>query len=327
MFKMLSFGAVLLWAAVAAAAGPYSVHSNDPGNPHDSPIGNTDPRIVVWADSIIDYSPAPGVGVFATWPDGVLKPELGYASPITGIGSLGDLYDPNNQPEAGKIPDYSGATQPYSGNPSDTTDEYGFIGHDAPGSITVGFPRAIRNGDGPDFAVFENGADFDLDPTTGLVAELAYVEVSTDGVNFARFDAVSLNTDYIDATWGTGTGSIDETNVYNLAGKHLNGWGTPFELAELATNPLVADGLLDLDDVRFVRLVDVPGINDGTYTDSLGNGILDAWVTVNSGGYDFRLSEGVGVLNAVPEPGSITLLAAAAAAMAMLAIYRRRRAG
>ena len=324
MFKTLSFVAVLVSTAVSATAGPYSRYSNDPTNSHDPPIGNTDTRIVEWADSVENYSPAPGVGVYKTWPDLVPMPEIGYANPTTGIGSLGDLYDPNNEPIEGEIPPYSGATLPYNGDPSDTADEYGFVGHDLPGSITVGFPRAIRNGDGPDFAVFENGADYG----TGLVADLAYVEVSTDGVNFARFDAVSLNTDYLDATWGPGAGSIDETNVYNLAGKHLGGWGTPFDLSELAADPLVVGGLLDLEDVQYVRLVDVPGINDGSiYGDSLGNGIVDAWVTVDSGGFDFQLSEGVAVLNAVPEPGSFMLLVATAAALAMLGICRRRRAG
>lgn len=328
MFKTLSFVAVLVSMAVSAAAGPYSRYSDDPDNAHDPPIANTDPRIVEWADSVVDYSPAPGVGVFTNM-EGDQFPELGFANPTTGIGSLGDLYGLNNAPVVGQEPPpYSGATQPYDGNPNDMTDEYGFAGIDSPGSITVGFPRAIRNGDGPDFAVFENGSDFDDIPNTSLMAELAYVEVLTDGKNFARFDAISLNTNYIDATWGTGSGSIDETNVYNLAGKHLKGWGTPFDLSELETNLLVVNDLLKLDDIQYVRLVDVPGINDvNIYTDSLGNGILDAWVTIGSGGFDFRLSEGVAVLNAVPEPGSITLLAAAAFALAMLGIYRRRQAG
>ena len=54
-----------------------------------------------------------------------------------------------------------------------------------------GQPRAIFNGVGPDFIVFENA--FFLGSESGLVwAELLFVDVSTDGETFVRFPAFSL---------------------------------------------------------------------------------------------------------------------------------------
>jgi len=305
-----------------AHAGPYSRHSNDPDNLYDPPIEKTDPRIIEWADTIVDYSPAPGVGVYIHWDTQQPMPDVGFAAPLTGIGSLGDLYDPAFPPATGQIPEYSGATEPFGGDPADTGDQYGFVDYDDQGTITVGFPHGIRNGAGPDFAVFENGPDYG----SGLVADLAYVEVSSDAVHFARFPGVSTNSEYLDQSWGPGYASIDETNVYNLAGKHLDGWGTPFDLEELTDHALVTAGQLDLQNVQYVRMVDIPGINDGTYVDSLGNPVLDAWVTLNSGGFDFRLSEGVGVLHPVPEPGSLILLATAGLSLFGLVFRRRLRA-
>jgi hypothetical protein len=174
---------------------------------------------------------------------------------------------------------------------------------DSPGYLTVTFPQSIRNGFGPDFAVFENG--FAFGSPNGLFAELAYVEVSTNGTDFARFPSISTN-----AAPVTGSGAFagfDMSNVYNLAGKHADGFGTPFNLDDLATSALVAGGLVNLNNIQFVKLVDVPG--NGSYLDSQGHPILDNWLTTGSGGFDFRLpvGKGVGVLNAVPEPSSISL--------------------
>jgi hypothetical protein len=64
----------------------------------------------------------------------------------------------------------------------------------------------------------------------------------------------------------------------------------------------VLDGTVDLNDIRYVRQVDIPGggPNDangnitGLFTDSCGNVIFDSWVTWGSGGADL---DAVGVLN------------------------------
>lgn len=190
---------------------------------------------------------------------------------------------------------------------------------DSPGYLTVTFPRGIRNGHGADFAVFENG--FKYGTPNGLFMELAYVEVSTNGMDFARFPSISTNTGPVAGS--SPFAGYDTTNVFNLAGKHAGGFGTPFDLENLLDDQLVLAGLVDINNIQFVKLVDIPG--NGAFLDSLGNPILDNWMTSGSGGFDFRLPAGmgVGVINAVPEPGSLVLILSGAAAVATL--YRRRR--
>jgi len=191
---------------------------------------------------------------------------------------------------------------------------------DAPGYLTVTFPRGIRNGAGHDFAVFENGFVFPSVPY--LFAEFAFVEVSSNGTDFARFPAISTNTTW-QGTFGQSFGGFDVTNVHNLAGKHANGFGTPFDLDDLLGDPLVLGGVVNLNNIQYVKLVDIPG--SGAFLDSLGNPILDAWLTSSpTGGFDFRLpvGQGVGVIHAVPEPAS-ALLCTLALGMELL----RRRSG
>ena len=53
------------------------------------------------------------------------------------------------------------------------------------GIITLGFEHPIKNGNGPDFAVFENSF-------SNTFLELAHVEVSTNGIDFIRIPSVSL---------------------------------------------------------------------------------------------------------------------------------------
>ena len=73
-------------------------------------------------------------------------------------------------------------------------------------------------------------------------------------------------------------------------------WGTPFDLAALTGHPLVIGGLLDLNNVRHVRIVDIPG--NGSFFDSAlptPHPIFDPWYTFGSGGFDL---EAVGVISA-----------------------------
>jgi hypothetical protein len=320
MIHRLSMGLLLACLAVPALAGPYAgVSGVTPGAP-DNPIARG--SLTTFESSVVNYAPAPGVGA-------------GFVNYNTGFASLGELYSPVPSPTGGNSPfnkqyapqigtepssfhNGTASNSPFGGNVNDTTDTYGFVGIDSPGSITLGFgANRIVNGAGADFAVFENG--FVFPNGNNLLAELAYVQVSSNGIDFAQFPSVSLNTA---ATAVTGTlQGYDMTNVYNVAGKNSANWGTPFDLSELVTNPFVGAGLLNLFDIRFVRLVDVVGTGNlidangnvipGIARDSLGNPILDNWVTFDSSGFDYLgLQTGaVGLVNfaAVPEPGTLVI--------------------
>ena len=150
------------------------------------------------------------------------------------------------------------------------------------GQITLAFPAPITDGPGPDFAVFENAFTEDF-------LELAFVEVSSDGTTFVRFPCHMLSTNPVDAYAATGWTESDA--VGGLAGKHLQGTGTPFDLRELAGAPG-----LDVRRVTHVRLVDIPG--DGSVADAYGNPIFDPFPTFGSGGFDL---DAVGVLNPLVE--------------------------
>jgi len=300
-----------------AHAGLYSSYSGVTAGAPDNPIARA--SITAFESSIVNYAPSPGVGT-------------NFSNSATGLRSLGELYSPlaapsgtntpfnrAYAPQTGSEPSGfhagSAVNDPFSGDVNSITDTYGFIGIDAPGSITLGFAKPITNGVGADFAVFENA--FAFGGATSLLAELAYVEVSSNGVDFLRFPSISLNTAPTSVS-GAFQG-YDATNLYNLAGKHTSNWGTPFDLAELASNPLVTAGIVDITAIDYVRLVDVVGSGElsdgvggflpGVARDSLGNAILDNWLTFDSAGFDYvGLATGaVGVLNSVPEPTSAML--------------------
>lgn len=184
------------------------------------------------------------------------------------------------------------------------------------GSITLTFANLITNGAGADFAVFENG----FGAGSGLFAELGHVEVSSDGVNFVRFPSVSLTQTN---TQVGGFGSIDPTDINNLAGRHPALFGTPFDLAEL----IGLSALLDVNRVTHVRIVDVVGsINPAFGTrDSQGRLINDPFTTpFASGGFDL---DAVGVINqTVPEPISMALVGAGVVVAVLWRVRRSRAA-
>lgn len=150
------------------------------------------------------------------------------------------------------------------------------------GSATLTFNQPILNGPGYDFAVFENSLN-------DIFLELAFVEVSSDGIHYYRFPSVSNTAN--DQQIGN-AGTVDASKLYNLAGKYRGGWGTPFDLAEL-------DGYsnLDINNITHIRLVDVVGSIDPQYGtfDKNGRIINDPYPTdFASGGFDLT---GVAVLN------------------------------
>jgi hypothetical protein len=155
------------------------------------------------------------------------------------------------------------------------------------GSAILTFDKPIRNEAGADFAVFENG--FALMGDTLFYLELAFVEVSSDGQNYFRFPASSLTDTTIQADNATGT---DPHNLYNLAGKYMVRYGTPFDLEELKNN-----AALDVDHITHIKIIDVVGSIHNTYArrDSANRKINDPWPTpFGSSGFDLA---GIGVIH------------------------------
>ncbi|HOO71513.1 MAG TPA: hypothetical protein PK926_07105 [Spirochaetota bacterium] len=181
------------------------------------------------------------------------------------------------------------------------------------GYITLTFSGGIGNGEGFDFAVWENG--FGTPSVDSFFAELAYVEASSDGVNFVRFDSVSRT-----ASPPGGYGCVCVHDIYGLCGMHPNAYsepylGTPFDLEWLRNKKSVVDGTVDLNNITHVRIIDIPGNGeeadaDGDLIsdtenydapsiyfpcyDSFGNVIYDAFRTWGTGGVDL---EAIGVIN------------------------------
>jgi hypothetical protein len=145
------------------------------------------------------------------------------------------------------------------------------------GTATLFFDPPIADGEGFDFAVFENG----FPAGENYFLELAFVEVSSDGVYFHRFPAVSLT----DTLVQIGPFDLLEAEKLNqLAGKYEVGYGTPFDLEELPDDPGV-----DKRYISHVRLVDVVGSLDSALAsrDSQGRKINDPWPTAfESSGFD-----------------------------------------
>jgi hypothetical protein len=230
---------LLLLPAGPAAAGPYGERGiNGYVGADWQHAGPADGDAVInpvfrgWATAVAEYLPADQV-----WSDDWNDPNKALG-PASGdhfdIVSLGEL-------DADEIA---------SGRP--------------PGSITLEFTGDARIMDvnGYDFAVFENGFISEFDTSGGslkgqMLSELAYVEVSTNGLDFARFPSVSL-TRQCPGPYGT----IDVSDVFGLAGKHPNGFGfctgTPFDLETVADHPHVTAGLVVVVGVADLGLVERP---------------------------------------------------------------------
>lgn len=156
------------------------------------------------------------------------------------------------------------------------------------GYAIVQFPNPILNGEGYDFAVFENSFSDDY-------LELAFVEVSSDGINYFRFPSVSNTQDSLQV--GT-FGLLDASRINNFAGKYRMNYGTPFDLQEVSG----MNGL-DVNHVTHIKIIDVVGsLSDSLASfDSQGKKINDPWPTpFASSGFDL---DAVGVLHQQDETG------------------------
>lgn len=264
-----SAATALFAASHSARAGQFDPAAGQPGS------------LAIAADN-------PSIAGWATGFNNLVRGPLDIASPGGGNASFG-----------------SGAEALGTAN---GTDSSRVVSLGDGGRITLSFDRAIRNGPGADFAVFENSF-------SDTFLELAFVEVSSNGTDFFRFASKSETQS---TTQIGGFGNLDPTDVSNLAGKYRAGFGTPFDLQELAG----MSPSLDVNNISAVRLIDVVGsITDGLATfDSLGRKINDPYSTpFASGGFDL---DAVGVINQVPEPGCLTGVALAGG---LLARRRRRR--
>lgn len=159
------------------------------------------------------------------------------------------------------------------------------------GLATISFWGFIFDGPGADFAVFENGFG------TGEEAflELAFVEASSDGINFFRFPAFSeRDTSFQVSSFG----NSDASFYHNLAGKYVVNYGVPFDLADLPDT-----SALDKNHITHIRIVDVIGCIQPEYASRDANGriINDPWPTnFPQGGFDL---DAVGIIHSTLATG------------------------
>ena len=266
MKTRLAITAAAALSVFSAAAGPFPDYNQG--------ILSNDARIVGWATGWQDYiQPNPSSG--------------GYC------------HNNNGQPDS--------ITNAVLGAPTDftmngTTKHILALGHGS--SITLTFDRPIPNGPGWDFAVFNNAflsADPDLADRGGgtnyvfynsgtnrvpvargynfVWCKPAFVDVSSDAIDWARFPVTYLNTDVLFQASVPDSPehwlSQDVTMIDGLAGKAVLQYGTPFSLSALTNDPKVVDGLVDLNNIRYIRLTDV--IGDGSTTDQHGNPIYSPY--------------------------------------------------
>jgi hypothetical protein len=277
---------LLPWLVVASTSlgalpGPYAPAADEPGS---TAIPADDERFIRWAT---------GYSSFTRGPQDISGEVTGtklasWGTPEAALGRADEDGEGYETPGAARL----------------------VVSLGDGGSITLTFDQPFGNGPGADFAVFENAF-------TDEFLELAFVEVSSDGSSFHKFAAVSLTQTTTQATQADTSSLLDATNIHNLAGKYRRGFGTPFDLEELAGR-----AGLDIMAITHVRITDAVGSIDEAYArhDSLGNIINDPWRTpFDNGGFDL---DAVGVIN-VPEPGAAAMLLSAG--LGFFAIRRRLR--
>ncbi len=150
------------------------------------------------------------------------------------------------------------------------------------GVAILNFDTPVSDGNGWDFAVFENSFSDDF-------LELAFVEVTSNGIDYHRFNSISQTQQ---ETQIETYGFIDARKIHNLAGKYGVMYGVPFDLSELKG----IEGL-DIANIISVRIIDAVGSIDTDYAtyDSEGRIINDPWPTpFDMGGFDL---DAVGVIN------------------------------
>ncbi|NLA23964.1 MAG: T9SS type A sorting domain-containing protein [Bacteroidales bacterium] len=157
------------------------------------------------------------------------------------------------------------------------------------GYAIVQFDKAIRDGEGFDFVVFENAFFVPPNSTETAFLELAFVEVSSDGENYFRFPCLS-EMPYINQV-----GSFEETDwtkYHGFAGIFTHPYGVAFDLNDIEDNEL-----LDKQNITHIKIIDVVGCIQAEFAsyDSHGNIINEPWPTpFHTGGFDL---DALGVIN------------------------------
>jgi hypothetical protein len=210
------------------------------------------------------------------------------------------VQGPNEDPSLGAFPGLSDPTRALGPN------DGALVTLGANGTLAVSFADPIADLPGPDLRVWEN--TLVLPEFGGNFNDLGFVEVSSNGLDFARFPAVSLVPGPV--------GAFDLVDPALYAGFAGIGAFDDFDLGALAGLAPVLAGAVDLGAIRYVRVIDVSG--DGSLLDSLGNPIFDTYPGAGSAGFDLD------AIAAIPEPGSAALLATA---LALVAAARARGVG
>jgi hypothetical protein len=264
--KPLAIITAVALTATSAAAGPFPDYNQG--------IQSNDVRITGWATGWLNYiQPDPASGGYshdnAGQSDSISNAVLGAPSNFTMDG---------------------------------TTEHVLALGHGA--SITVTFGGPIPYGPGGNFAVFENsfldnssalagrggGTNFVyFNSGTNLVpiargnnfiwTKLAFVDVSSDDTNWARFPPTYFNTDLLFQASVPDSPqhwlSQDATMISGLAGATVLQYGQSFSLLVLTNNPNVLSGAVQLNNIRYIRFTDV--IGDGSNLDQYGNPIYEPY--------------------------------------------------
>jgi hypothetical protein len=159
------------------------------------------------------------------------------------------------------------------------------------GSAVLSFKYPITDGPGFDFAVFENGF-FQNDTSELAFLELAFVEVSTDGIEYIRFPSISMiQTEFQTEPYE----KLNASEINNLAGKYTAFYGTPFDLHDI--RDLSFGTGVNPDTINYVKIIDVIGCIENPWAsfDSEMNVINDPYPTpFSSGGFDL---DAVAVIN------------------------------
>jgi len=152
------------------------------------------------------------------------------------------------------------------------------------GEAIVELSQPVFNGPGNDFAVFENGF-------SATFLELAFVEVSSNGIDFFRFPSTSQT--QVVSQVGT-FGNLFATEIHNLAGKYHVNYGTPFDISDLPDT-----SLLNKYAISHIRIKDVVGnvMESFSSKDQYGTVINDPWPTpFASSGFDL---DAVGLIHVI----------------------------